>query len=156
MLVGFPSEAIQSRTFVCREFFKFTNSISLVVISLFKWSFLLDSVLAGYMFLKTCPFLLCCFSVTKCVWLFATPWTEAYQAPLSFTISSNSRPLSPWCHLTVSSPATLFSFSFSLSQHQGLFQWVTSGDIRLFTSCVPKYWGFSHQSFQWIFSIDFL
>ena len=30
----------------------------------------------------------CCCSVTKlCVWLFATPWTVAHQASLSFTVS---------------------------------------------------------------------
>ena len=28
-------------------------------------------------------------SVLSCVWLFATPWTAAYQASLSFTISQS-------------------------------------------------------------------
>ena len=42
------------------------------------------------------------------VWLFVTPQTAAHQASLSFTISqvwvcSNSRPLSWWCHPTISS-----------------------------------------------------
>ena len=36
------------------------------------------------------------------VWLFATPWTGAYWFSLSFTISSNSCPLSQWCHPTFS------------------------------------------------------
>ena len=31
----------------------------------------------------------CCCSVTNCVQLFATPWTAAHQAPLSFIISQN-------------------------------------------------------------------
>ena len=46
------------------------------------------------------------------VWLFVTPWTPAHQASLSFTISqsSNSCPLSQWCHPTISSSVTLFSF----------------------------------------------
>ena len=45
------------------------------------------------------------------VQLFATPWTAACQASLSFTISwscSNSCPLSQWCHPTISSSAALF------------------------------------------------
>ena len=36
---------------------------------------------------------------------------------------SNSCPLSRWCHPTISSP---FPPAFNLSQHQGLFQWVSS------------------------------
>ena len=35
---------------------------------------------------------------------------------------SNSCPLSRWCHLTISSSVIPFNFS----QHQGLFQWVSS------------------------------
>ena len=37
-----------------------------------------------------------------CIQLFVTPWTAAHQASLSFTVSrvsSNSCPLSQWCHL---------------------------------------------------------
>ena len=47
------------------------------------------------------------------VWLFVTPWTAARQAPLSFTVSWSllkSCPLSQWCHPTISSSITLFSF----------------------------------------------
>ena len=46
------------------------------------------------------------------VWLFATPWTVAHQAYLSFTISwslLNSCPLSWWCHPTISSLVAPFS-----------------------------------------------
>ena len=66
------------------------------------------------------------------VWLFATPWTAAHQTFLSFTISgacSNSCPLSPWCHPTISSSVTLFS------SHPQFFP--TSGSFpmsRVFTS----------------------
>ena len=45
------------------------------------------------------------------VWLFATPWTAAHQASLSFTVSrvcSNSCPLSQWCHPTISSSVAPF------------------------------------------------
>ena len=47
----------------------------------------------------------------SCIWLFATPWTAACQASLSFTISgacSNSCPFRWWCHLTISSSVTSF------------------------------------------------
>ena len=49
---------------------------------------------------------------------------------------SNSCPLSWWCYLT-SDPVLLFSLSFSLSQHQGLFQRVSS------LHQVAKDWSFS-------------
>ena len=64
----------------------------------------------------------------NCVWLFETPWTAACQAVLSI-INSHSLPklmsiesVMPSNRLILSSP----SLSFSLSQHQGLFQWVNS------------------------------
>ena len=41
-------------------------------------------------------------------------------------VYSNSCPLSWWCHPTISSPSP----AFSLSQHQGLFQWVSFFGIR--------------------------
>ena len=44
--------------------------------------------------------------------LFATPWTTACQASLSFTISrvcSNSCPLNQWCYPTISSSVIPFS-----------------------------------------------
>ena len=71
------------------------------------------------------------------VWFFATPWTAACQAPLSSTISRSSlksMSIDQWCYLTVSSS---FPFAFSLSHHQGLFQWLAL--------CIrwPKYWIFS-------------
>ena len=55
------------------------------------------------------------------VWLFATPWTIARQASLSFTISqncSNSCPLRRWCHPPILSSVIPFSSclqSFSAS-----------------------------------------
>ena len=38
---------------------------------------------------------------------------------------SNSCPSSRWCHPTISSSVVPFSSAFNLSQHQGLFQWVS-------------------------------
>ena len=45
--------------------------------------------------------------------------------PLSPRVYTNSCPLNQWCHLTISPSATRFS-AFNLSQHQDLFQWVSS------------------------------
>ena len=68
----------------------------------------------------------------SCVWLFATPWTVACQASLSFTnsgVCSNSSPLSQWCHPTISSSVTPFSCpqSFLASRSLAVSQLFTSG-----------------------------
>ena len=41
-------------------------------------------------------------------------------------VYSNSCPLSRWCHPTISSSVVPFFPAFNLSQHQGLFKWVSS------------------------------
>ena len=41
-------------------------------------------------------------------------------------VYSNSCPLSRWCHPTISSSVVPFYSAFNLSQHQGLFKWVSS------------------------------
>ena len=89
------------------------------------------------------------------VQLFVTPWTATSQASLFFIIyQSLLRLMSiesvmPSNHLILlpSYPPAL-----SLSQYQGLFQWVDSShqvakilELQL-----------QHQSFQWIFRVDFL
>ena len=63
---------------------------------------------------------------------------------------SNSCPSSRWCHPTISSSVISSPPAFNLSQHQGLFQWVSSShqgakvlELQL-----------QHQSFQWIFRTD--
>ena len=75
----------------------------------------------------------------SCVQLFATPWTAAHQAPLSFTVSQNSLKflsielMMPSNHLILCRPLLLPSIFPS---------------IRVFSSestlCLrwPKYWGF--------------
>ena len=81
------------------------------------------------------------------VWLSATPWTAAHQASLSINSQSLLKLISivlvmPYNHLILSflSPPT-----FSLSQHQGLFQWVA------------KVLEFQLQHvLQWILRTDFL
>ena len=65
---------------------------------------------------------------------------------------TNSCPLNRWCHPTISSSAVPISPCLQSSQHQGLFQWVSSSHE------VAKVLEFQlqHQSFQWIFRTDFL
>ena len=88
------------------------------------------------------------------VWLFEIPWTAAHQAPLSFTISQSllefmSTGLMMLSnHLIRCCPPS--PFAFNLSHHQGLFQWVAS------VHQMAKWMERQHQSFQWIFRVDFL
>ena len=67
----------------------------------------------------------------SCVWLFVTTWTVTLQAFLSFTISwSLLRIMSFELMIPSNSLILCFPLLLSLSQHQGLFQWVgffTSG-----------------------------
>ena len=74
------------------------------------------------------------------VQLFATPWTAVCQASLSFTISLSLLRFMPIELVMLSNHlilATPFSSAFNLSQHQGLFQGVSSSHQ------VAKYWSFS-------------
>ena len=87
----------------------------------------------------------------------STPWTAAHQASLSFTISQSWFKLmsiesvmsSKYLPLPFPHPSLL---ALSLSQHQGLFQWVSSSNQ------VAKYWRFSFSisPSYWIFRVDFL
>ena len=89
------------------------------------------------------------------VWLFVTPWNVAHQASLSFTISLSL--LKCMCiesvmlsnHLILLPPSPP---AFSLSQHQGLFQWVSSP----YQVAKVLEHQLQHQSFQWIFRVDLL
>jgi len=67
-------------------------------------------------------------------------------------VYSNSCLLSWWCHPTISSSVNSSPPTFNLSQHHGLFKWVSS------SYQVAKVMEFQlrHQSFQWIFRTDFL
>ena len=104
------------------------------------------------------------------VWLSVIPWTAAYQAPLSMEFSrqeywsgvplpllptpgfySNSCPLSPWCHPTISSVVPFYSCLQSIPASR-CCQWVS------YSHRVAKVLEFQlqHQFFQWIFRTDFL
>ena len=90
----------------------------------------------------------------SCVRLFETPWTAAFQASLSITNCRNlPKPMSiesmiPSNHLILLSPSP----ALNLSQHQGLFKWVSSSHQ------VAQVWEFQlqHQSFQWTPRTDLL
>ena len=67
------------------------------------------------------------------VWLFVTPWMASYQTSLSFIISQSLLKLMSIAQIhaiqpsePLSSPTSFPSPTFNLSQHQGLFQWVSS------------------------------
>ena len=64
----------------------------------------------------------------------------------------NSCPLSRWCNPAISLIVIPSPPAFNISQHQGLFKWVSSSHQ------VTKVLEFQlqHQSFQWIFRTDFL
>ena len=87
----------------------------------------------------------CCFvQLLSCVWLFATPWTAAHQASLSFTISwsllrlMSIESVMPSNHLVLWSSLLLLPSVFpSIS--------VFSSELALCTGW-PKYWHFSFTS----------
>ena len=76
------------------------------------------------------PCLLQFSSVAQSYPTLCNPKNTACQASLSITNSpgacSNSCPSSRWCHPTISSSVIPFSPAFNVSQHQGVFQWVSS------------------------------
>ena len=60
------------------------------------------------------------------VQLFATPWTAAHQPSLPINNSQSLLKLMSIDAIQPSHPLSSPSPAFSLSQHQGLFQWVSS------------------------------
>ena len=75
---------------------------------------------------------------------------ESWHAAVHGIAKSWTR-LSDWNELNISMFRS-FLFAFSLSQHQGLFQWV----ISLHQMAKVLELQLQHQSFQWIFRVDFL
>ena len=91
----------------------------------------------------------------SCVRLFVNPWAAARQASLSFTIRvcSNSCPLSRWRYHTISPSVSPFSSCLQSFPTSGdLFQWVGSSH-QVAKVLEPQ---LQHQSFQWVFRVDFL
>ena len=85
------------------------------------------------------------------VQLFATPWTTAHQASMSFTIS--------WSFLKVMSIKSVMPSNYFVLCHPLLLLPSIFPSIRVFSNesvlCIrwPKYW-FQHQSFQTIFRVE--
>ena len=89
-----------------------------------------------------------CCSVAQSCQLLATPWTAAHQASLSFTISQSLLKFMSVESVMLSNHLILYHpspFAFNLSQHQGLFQWVSS------LHPVAKVLECQRQSFQRVF-----
>ena len=77
----------------------------------------------------------------SCIHLFATPWTAAFQASLSFIISqsfSDSCTMCWWCHPTISSSVIPFSSCPQIFPSIRVFSNESALHIRW-----PKYWSFS-------------
>ena len=97
---------------------------------------------------------LCSVQSLSRVWLFATPWTAAHKASLSITDSWSLLKLMSTESINAIQPShpplSTSPPAFNLSQHQGLFIWVS------FSHQVAKVLEFQlqHQSFQWIFRTD--
>ena len=95
----------------------------------------------------------CCCSVAKSCLLFATPWTAARQASLSFTISlsllklMSTESVMPSNHLILCHPLLLLPSIFPTIRV--FFQWIGS------LHQMVKVLELQHQSFQWIFRVDF-
>jgi len=84
------------------------------------------------------------------VQLFATPWTAAWQASLSFTNSQNLLTHVHWISDAIQQSHPLLSPSnpgLNLSQNQGLFQWVCS----VHQVAKVQELQLLHQSFQRVF-----
>ena len=96
----------------------------------------------------------CCSTAQSC--LTVGPWTAAHQASLFFTTSWSLLKLNVHWVSDATQPSQPLSppspLALNFSQHQGLFQRVSSSNQ------VAKEVEFQlqHQSFQWIFRIDFL
>ena len=67
-------------------------------------------------------------------------------------VHSNSCPLSQWCHPTISSCVIPSPPALNLSQHQGLFKWVSS----LHQVAEVLEFQLQRQSFQWTLWTDLL
>ena len=98
-----------------------------------------DHLWKRFHFKDNCPIKFSSVQSLSRVWLFVTPWIAACQASMSITNSWNLLKLMsiesvmPSNYLILLSPSS----AFSLSQHQGLFKWVSSL-IRW-----TQYWRFS-------------
>ena len=95
----------------------------------------------------------CCCSVAKSCPTICDSMDCSMPASLSFTISWSLLKFMSIESVMVSNHHILLPtspFAFSLCQHQGLFQWIGSSHQ------MAKVLELQHQSYQWIFSVNFL
>ena len=91
--------------------------------------------------------------VSDCLQPHGLQHTRLPSLSLSPRVCSNSCPLSQWSHPQPSHPPPSPSHPvLNLSQHQGLFQWVSSS----YQMAKVLELKLQQQSLQWIFRIDFL
>ena len=111
-----------------------------------RWFHLKYRIMLPVIQLRTERTFCCCYSVAKSCPTLWTPWTAAQQASLFFQyylpVCSAPCSLSQWCHLTISSSVTPFSFVLQPFPHQGLSQWGGSSHH------VTKVLELQHQSLQ--------
>ena len=124
----------------------------LVHSGLWYTTFPVSTVTLSFLRQKSCSVSSLSVQLLSRVQLFVTPWTPSpgHQQLPEFTqthVHRVSDAIQPSHPLSSPSPP-----AFNLSQHQGLFQWVSSSHQ------VAKVLEFQlqHQSFQWIFRTDFL
>ena len=86
------------------------------------------------------------------LWLHVLQHTRLLCPPLSPGICSNSRPLSWWCHPTISSSVTPFSSCPQSFPSSGSFQWVASFN---YVAKVLEL-QLQHLCFHWIFRVDWM
>ena len=99
-------------------------------------------------------FLIVIFHLLSRIQLFGTPWTKACQASLSSTVSQSLLKFMSieLVILSISSSASPFFFCLQSFQHQDLFRWL--GPSHQVIQVLELQ--LQHQSFLWIFRVDFL
>ena len=130
-----------------------TSSVSLPV----KWSEGITRVTSAFeapLWVWTCPLKEETVQPLSCVWLFATPSNSMPGLPVHHQLPEPAQTHVNWVGDAIQPAHPLSSPSapaFNLSQHQHLFQWVSSShqvakglELKL-----------QLQSFQWIFRTDF-
>ena len=123
----------------------------ILTIIVITWIYTQDKVAYNYTHTHTSVI-----QLLRHVWLFVTPWITARQvSPVLHHLPEFAKFMSHWMSEAIH-PSHLLPpsspLAFSLSQHQGLFQWVSS----LYQVAKVLELQLQHQSFQWVLRVDFL
>ena len=139
-----------------------SQKIFLLLLALFgwaPWSGQVSETLKGFLViiwkLKGVEVLTIVVQSLSRVQIFVTPWTATHQDSQSFTIFLEfAETHVHWVGDAIqpSHPLSPPSLALSLSHHRSLFQWVSSSHQVVKVSQLKL----QHQSFQWIFRVDFL